>query len=271
MRRLCLSLFLICLAASAAAQTAPTREHLAPPGWEGSYHGLHYTPVLRIGDRVIVSGIPAIEGETDEEKIRWAFQQLQAHLETAGATLADVVELQSFHVARDHAEFRSAWSPVLKVHREFFSDHYPAWTAVGTTALFSEGAPMEIRAEAIIGSGARPRPTSPSRRQAKKLTSGHGTRAQHPRIDARDAGPAAAPPRPRAGSRRWSSRRRPARRARAPSHRLAPRMRRARCAGARRHRARIARDVARTRRSRSSHSGRPSAPASGRASSSAWS
>lgn len=143
--------------APASAPASPSREHLAPPGWEGSYHGLHYTPVLKIGDRVIVSGIPAIVGTTDEEKIRWAFNQLKAHLEHAGATMADVVELHSFHVANDHAQFRTRVEPVLKVHREFFTDHYPAWTAVGTTALFSEGAPMEIRAEAVIGSGARPR------------------------------------------------------------------------------------------------------------------
>ena len=139
---------------SANAQQSPTREHLAPAGWDGSYHDLHYTPVLRIGDRVIVSGIPALEGDTDEAKIRWAFQQMEAHLKAAGATMADVVELQSFHVATDHDDFRRRIEPVLKVHREFFKDHYPAWTAVGTTALFSKGAPMEIRAEAIIGSGA---------------------------------------------------------------------------------------------------------------------
>jgi enamine deaminase RidA (YjgF/YER057c/UK114 family) len=136
-----------------AADAAPTREHLAPPGWEGSYHEVHYTPVMKIGERVIVSGIPASQGDTEEAKIRWAFQQLQAHLEKAGATLADVVELNSFHVAKDHAEFRARVEPVLKVHKEFFPDRYPAWTAVGTTALFSEGAPMELRAEAVIGSG----------------------------------------------------------------------------------------------------------------------
>ncbi|HJW46382.1 MAG TPA: Rid family hydrolase [Lysobacter sp.] len=143
-------------AAQAHAETPATpREHLAPPGWENSYHQIHYTPVLKIGDRVIVSGIPAIEGATEEDKIRWLFQQLEAHLKTAGATLDDVVELQSFHVAKDHAEFRARIEPVLKVHREFFKDRYPAWTAVGTTALFSPGAPMELRAEAIIGSGTR--------------------------------------------------------------------------------------------------------------------
>lgn len=75
--------------------------------------------------------------------------------------MEDVVELQSFHVARDHAEFRQRIATVLKVHAEFFHDHYPAWTAVGTTALYSGGAPMEIRAEAVIGSGSGARVAIP--------------------------------------------------------------------------------------------------------------
>lgn len=137
---------------SMAAENA-SREHLAPAGWEGSYHQLHYTPVVKIGDRVIVSGIPAAEGDTDEAKIRWMFEQLKLHLESAGASMDDVVELTSFHVSTDHEDFRRRVEPVLKVHREFFKDHYPAWTAVGTTALFSSDAPVEMRAEAIIGSG----------------------------------------------------------------------------------------------------------------------
>lgn len=139
---------------SIAAENA-SREHLAPAGWEGSYHQLHYTPVVKIGDRVIVSGIPAAEGDTDEAKIRWMFEQLKLHLESAGASMDDVVELTSFHVSTDHEDFRRRVEPVLKVHREFFKDHYPAWTAVGTTALFSSDAPVEMRAEAIIGSGRR--------------------------------------------------------------------------------------------------------------------
>lgn len=161
-----LVLSVLCAVATAAgAETpsaaAPTREHLAPTGWEGSYHDIHYTPVLRIGDRVIVSGIPSRSGPDEEANIRWAFQQLEAHLKQAGASLEDVVELNSFHVAQNHEEFRRVVEPVLKVHREFFKDHYPAWTAVGTTALFSKGASMEIRAEAVIGSGRRPRADIP--------------------------------------------------------------------------------------------------------------
>lgn len=143
-----------CLASTAAAEP-PAREHRAPPGWEASYHDLHYSPVVRIGDRVIVSGIPALEGADDEAKARWLFQQLQAHLRSAGASLDDVVELQSFHVARDHAQFRRRLAPVMKVHREFFKQHYPAWTAVATPGLYSKDASFELRAEAIVGSGRR--------------------------------------------------------------------------------------------------------------------
>lgn len=167
MHRVILPTLLLLLGAGPAHAQEASRQHLAPKGWEGSYHRIHYTPVVKIGDRVIVSGIPAAEGATEEDRIRWAFQQLQAHLETAGATLEDVVELQSFHVARDHAEFRERIAPVLKVHAEFFRDRYPAWTAVGTTALFSGGAPMEIRAEAIIGSGRAARVAIPEPQDPK--------------------------------------------------------------------------------------------------------
>ena len=149
------ALFALWLSPALAQEAGVPREHLAPMGWEDSYHGLHYTPVVKLGDRVIVSGIPAVVGKTEEEKIRWMFAQLKAHLERAGASLDDVVELSSFHVAADHEEFRRRMEIVLKVHREVFKDHYPAWTAVGTSALYSKDAPMELRAEAIIGSGKR--------------------------------------------------------------------------------------------------------------------
>jgi enamine deaminase RidA (YjgF/YER057c/UK114 family) len=163
--QLLLALLLLAPTGPVAARE-PQRVHLAPSGWEGSYHRIHYTPVLRIGDRVIVSGIPALEGDSEEAKIRWAFRELQRHLEAAGATLADVVELHSFHVARDHDEFKARIAPVLKVHGEFFRDRYPAWTAVGTTALFSPDAPMEIRAEAVIGSGRAARVDIPAPKPA---------------------------------------------------------------------------------------------------------
>lgn len=151
---------LICLTGIASAQ-APTREHLAPQGMENSYHTWHYTPVVKVGDMVIVSGIPAAQGETFEDKVRWMFQQLKLHLEAAGASMADVVELNSYHITADTADFRKQFETISRVHHEFFPAHYPAWTAVGTSALLANGAPIELRAMAIIGSGKRPKAEIP--------------------------------------------------------------------------------------------------------------
>ena len=61
------------LAAEPAA--TPTREHFAPRGMERSYHDYHYSPVVKVGDMVIVSGIPAGPGKTYEEQIRGLFER----------------------------------------------------------------------------------------------------------------------------------------------------------------------------------------------------
>lgn len=141
---------------------SPSREHFAPAGWEGSYHRWHYTPVVKVGDQVIVSGIPAGRGATYEEKIRNLFRDLERHLASAGASMADVVELTSWHVgATDSAAFNKEFETLSKVHAEFFTDHYPAWSAVGTTALLSPTAVVELRAVAVIGSGRAPRADIP--------------------------------------------------------------------------------------------------------------
>lgn len=148
--------------ATASASDAPTREHFAPPGMEGSYHSWHYSPVVKVGEMVIVSGIPAGDGDSYEDKVRNMFKALQQHLEAAGSSLADVVELTSFHVgATDSASFNAEFARFAPIHHEFFPDHYPAWSAVGTTALLQPGAVVEMRAVAMIGSGQRPRADIP--------------------------------------------------------------------------------------------------------------
>lgn len=157
-----LALLLAAPAAFAADPPAPTREHFAPPGMEGAYHRWHYSPVVKVGDMVIVSGIPAGGPGTYEEKVRRMFRALEAHLAQAGATLADVVELTSFHAgATDNAAFNEEFARFAPIHHEFFPAHYPAWSAVGTTALLMPDAPVELRAVAIIGSGKVPRADIP--------------------------------------------------------------------------------------------------------------
>jgi enamine deaminase RidA (YjgF/YER057c/UK114 family) len=157
------ALLALAVASSTAfAADAPSREHLAPEGWESSYHELHYTPVVKVGDMVIIAGIPAGEGDTYEDKIRALFETVRAHLETAGATMADVVEINTFHAdVTDSESFHAEYKRFAPIHHEYFPKNYPAWTAVGTTALFSKGAPVEMRVVAVIGSGKNPKVSIP--------------------------------------------------------------------------------------------------------------
>lgn len=129
------------------------REIHVPAGWEGAYE-FGYAPVIRVGDRVIVSGIPAGGEGSYEEKIRGMYQRAVELLATAGATIDDVVELTTFHLEpTDSASFQEEFQQYMPIHREFFGEHRPAWTAVGTSALLSSTAPVEMRVIAVIGSG----------------------------------------------------------------------------------------------------------------------
>jgi enamine deaminase RidA (YjgF/YER057c/UK114 family) len=146
----------------APARATPTREHFAPAGYESAYHDWHYTPVLKVGDQVIVSGIPAAGPGSYEDKVRRMFDELRKQLELAGASLADVVELTSFHSRpTDSKSVIEEFKRFTPIHREFFRSHYPAWSAVGTSALLAPDAVVELRAVAMIGSGRAPKADIP--------------------------------------------------------------------------------------------------------------
>jgi enamine deaminase RidA (YjgF/YER057c/UK114 family) len=80
-----------------------------------------------------------------EEQIRWTFRNIAVTLAAAGATWADVVEINSFHVA-----YRAQSDAVLAVAAEFLHEPYPAWTAVGVVELFDAEAVVEISCVAIV-------------------------------------------------------------------------------------------------------------------------
>jgi enamine deaminase RidA (YjgF/YER057c/UK114 family) len=140
--------------AATPARSPASKTIVIPAGWDAAYDKYHYAPAVRVGDTVYVSGIPAGRGATYEEKIKNLFERLKQVLEASGASLADVVEIQSFHAdVHDSAAFQAEFARFLTLHQVYFPDGYPAWTAVGTTALLSEGAPVEMRAVAVIGAG----------------------------------------------------------------------------------------------------------------------
>jgi enamine deaminase RidA (YjgF/YER057c/UK114 family) len=139
---------------SAPSATEVTKEIFVPAGLDGAYDGVHYAPVVRVGNMVILSGIPAAGPGEFEDQLRRMFGQIKINLAAAGASLEDVVELESFHHGSpDTAAFRAEFSKVRAIHGEFFKSNYPAWTAVGNAVLLSPNALVEMRAVAIVGSG----------------------------------------------------------------------------------------------------------------------
>ena len=152
MRILLPALIATLLCTGCATAPAPTKTIVIPPRFDRAYDDYHYAPAVRVGDTVIVSGIPAGPGDDYDTRIRAMFKRLETTLKAAGATLDDVVEINTFHrEPKDTPAFEAEFQRFLAIHKEFFRAGYPAWTAVGTTALLAEGAPVEMRAVAVVG------------------------------------------------------------------------------------------------------------------------
>ncbi len=104
-------------------------ERIVPAG--GASPRGHYTPALRAGDFIYVSGQGPIDPATDKLAAGdVAFQtqltlgNIRRILEAAGAQLTDVVKCSVF--LRDISEFQN----MNRAYAEFFGEHKPARTTV---------------------------------------------------------------------------------------------------------------------------------------------
>jgi enamine deaminase RidA (YjgF/YER057c/UK114 family) len=130
------------------------RQSFNPGATQAMYDAFHFSQATRVGNMIWVSGQVGIDaamrpadGMTAQAHL--AFQGLRAALEAAGAQLADVVELMTFHT-----DLRGEMPAFAPVKDEYFPDRYPSWTAVGVTQLALPELCVEIRAVAVIGCGA---------------------------------------------------------------------------------------------------------------------
>ncbi len=133
--------------------TETGRRQIIPPSMQAMYDAYHFAPATRVGETIWVSGQVGLgpdmrPGVGMEAQARFAFANLKTVLEAAGAELADVVELVTFHT-----DLRGDMAAFAKVKDEVFPTRYPAWTAVGVTQLASEAFLVEVRAVAVAGSG----------------------------------------------------------------------------------------------------------------------
>ncbi|MEO5723950.1 MAG: Rid family hydrolase [Ilumatobacteraceae bacterium] len=125
------------------------REPIIPPGGEARYERFQFAPAYRVGDTIYVSGVIGVDADghvpkSVDEEYAAAFTELAAVLEFAGSSLADIVELTSFHtdLAGTLGAFMAAKAAVMTAP-------YPAWTAIGCTSLAIPAATVEVRATAV--------------------------------------------------------------------------------------------------------------------------
>jgi 2-iminobutanoate/2-iminopropanoate deaminase len=108
-----------------------------------------YTPVMRAGDWLVVSGqVGAIDGGLVTggvtAELRQAIANLRALLEREGASLTDVVKTTVFLRHIDD------YGPMNETYVECFGDHRPARSAVAVAGL-PLGALVEVEAWAFVG------------------------------------------------------------------------------------------------------------------------
>ena len=124
---------------------------VVPPEMQNLHERFHYSPGVRAGRLLFVAGqvgrdeqLQVVEGK--EAQFAQAFENLKKVLATAGATLDDIVEIVTYHTdMRDLPLF-------IQVKERYITnkDCYPAWTALGTTALAMPGLLAEITCTALL-------------------------------------------------------------------------------------------------------------------------
>jgi 2-iminobutanoate/2-iminopropanoate deaminase len=108
-----------------------------------------YTPIVRAGDWLVVSGQVGIRdgkivsGGVSAE-LTQALANLEAHLATQGAGMGDVVKTTVF------LRHMSDYGPMNEAYIAAFGDHRPARSAIGVAEL-PMGALIEVEAWAWVG------------------------------------------------------------------------------------------------------------------------
>lgn len=126
-----------------------TRDIVFPAGRQALYEKNRYSPAVRSGGFLFVSGqVGSREDGSPEpeldEQVRRAFQNLNAVLDAAGCTFGNVVDVTVF-IVDPEAKFERIWA----VAQEYWGEApYPNVTAVGVTWLY--GFQFEIKVVARL-------------------------------------------------------------------------------------------------------------------------
>ena len=127
----------------------PERQAVFPDRPHALYEKHRYSPAVRSGDLLFVSGQVGSREDGSPEpdfrtQVQLAFDNLAAVLAAAGCTLADVVDVTTFHTDPE-----AQLETIMAVREKAIgAPPYPNWTAVGVNWL--AGFDFEIKVIARI-------------------------------------------------------------------------------------------------------------------------
>lgn len=114
-----------------------------------------YAAARRAGDFVYLAGVIAgrlpgegADAEAFKAQLRRAFATIDRNLKASGASMADVVDMQTLAVFGGtdfHGDMTAELSAYAQVKAEFMKPPYPTETLVGVKELVEPGGLMEIR------------------------------------------------------------------------------------------------------------------------------
>lgn len=143
-----------------------TGQVVIPANLRADVDQYHYAPARRAGDFVYLSGIVAcnrqpapMTTEQFRDELRDVFRQIDALLRACDANLADVIELQMFHVfgsGRLQLDKAGQLAAIAAVRDEFFPAPYPAAVELAVADLNPDGGLVEIKAVAFAPVAVRP-------------------------------------------------------------------------------------------------------------------
>lgn len=105
----------------------------------------HFSHAVRDRGLIFLSGVTGTDADgvvppDPAEQFEQAFDHLARYLDVAGATMADVLEMTTYHVGlREHLD------AFVRVKDRHVGRPYPAWSAIGVSELITEGALVEMR------------------------------------------------------------------------------------------------------------------------------
>ncbi|WP_374572000.1 Rid family hydrolase [Phenylobacterium sp.] len=134
----------------------PSVRIIAPAPLAAVGERLGFSPAVLVNGVLHVSGQVGIDLRTGRipeglgEQLEHLFDALELVLAEAGASLADVFSLTSYHVGDMSAHVGA----FVAARARRMTPPYPAWTSVGVTALAAPGLLVEVTALALAGPAA---------------------------------------------------------------------------------------------------------------------